>query len=292
MAAAPQFSTDYSSLLAGLPTGGTDYSGLLQSILTPGIQALNAQSNNYWTQLGNQYGNAIANYGAYPTDLQFGDPNYSTFITPEVQALADAATRSGVSTTAQLSHAYDLAGQHSTGSLAARNLIRSGALGQHLNENLQNYNVAGYGARQGLLGNLGNYYSQYLGNESGLNSQYANYVQNALSTLLALIGMGGYGRGGGGGGGGGAPTQQSGLSGIDYSSHPEIFPQGTNSNVYISGPQNQGLNNPNPPANYTDYSATAAYNPGPMAAPYTSATANPDNALAYRPPRQQPGGGI
>ena len=117
-------------------------------------------------------------------------PQYAQFLDPTVAGIADANTQGGTSTLAQLARAYAQSHADTLDSLAARGMIRSGALGVHENNDLTVSNQAQYDALQKLLSGLGANYSTYLGQQDQLNQETATANSTAMQRLTDLINNG------------------------------------------------------------------------------------------------------
>jgi hypothetical protein len=185
---------------AGTPPGGAttgpasaaDLAAWYQNWLAqdPTLQAvlagINATGSAYKGQLGNEEAQLLEQYGAVPA----GASQYAQFIDPTVAGIADAATQGGVSTLAQLARAYAQSHANTLDSLAARGMIRSGALGVHENNDLTQSNQAQYDALQKLLSGLGTNYSTYLGQQDQLGQETATANSTAMQRLTDLINNG------------------------------------------------------------------------------------------------------
>jgi hypothetical protein len=167
----------------------------LRSTLTD----LQAQKTGLDANLQAQRSSQLAQYGGIPSN--FGNLAGSVNVDETTRGLANAATQSGVSTLAQLAHAYQKQQSASAGDVAARGIGRSGAYGQHATENLHNYNIAQYQAQQQLLDTLNSLWSNYQQNTQGLVNQGATANTEALQRIIEQINAGVLG-----GGQGGAPV--------------------------------------------------------------------------------------
>lgn len=175
---------NYQSLLAGDPQLGAQNA------------QINAQGITNQAQLTAAQQRAFVQYGAVPGGISSalsGDLSAAT--DPTTAALAQQATAGGVSTTAQLAKAYANQTQSDNASLAARGLLHSGAYGQHANEDLSNYNQAGYQAQQSLEDYLNGLYSGYQTQQQALQQQAAQAANDALTRIIAQIGNGTVGAG-------------------------------------------------------------------------------------------------
>lgn len=168
----------------------TDYGSLLAKDSQLGSQnaAINAQGITDQAQLTAAQQRAFVNYGAIPTGVNSSLAGDITGATDATTAgLASAATAGGVSTLAQLQKAYANQTGADNASLAARGLIRSGAYGQHANEDLSNYNQAGYNAQQQLTDYLNGLYSGYQTQQQALRAQSQQAANDALQRIIAQI---------------------------------------------------------------------------------------------------------
>lgn len=203
--AAPKSSTSLaSSLSSSIPqaitttTTPVNYDSLLAGDTQLGAQnaQINAQGITNQAQLTEAQQRAFVQYGAIPGGIASalsGDLSAAT--DPTTAALAQQATAGGVSTTAQLAKAYANQTQSDNASLAARGLIHSGAYGQHANDDLSNYNVAGYQAQQSLEDYLNGLYSGYQTQQQALQQQTAQDTNDALQRIITQIGNGTLGAG-------------------------------------------------------------------------------------------------
>lgn len=196
-----------SSLSSSVPqpittsTTPVDYESLLSGDTQLGAQnaAINAQGITNQAQLTAAQQRALVQYGSIPTGLSSslsGDLSAAT--DPTTAALAQQATAGGVSTVAQLQKAYSNQTQSDNASLAARGLLNSGAYGQHANEDLSNYNIAGYQAQQSLSDYLNGLYSGYQTQQQALQQQSTQDVNDALTRIIDQINNGTVGAGAGG----------------------------------------------------------------------------------------------
>lgn len=174
---------------------------------------------------------ALASYGSVPGNLTAAG-NFGQDIDETTRQLAAQATSGGVSTIARLQRAYDLANQGDVANVAARGLLRSGATGQHLSDNLLGYNIAGYDAQQKLLDYLNGLWQGYQDQQQALQGQGVQAQADALSRLIEQIKAGLISGGGNGGGQTTAPAAPP-ISQPDYltlpsrTSEPRTFPIGT-----------------------------------------------------------------
>lgn len=170
---------NYQALLRGYP-------GLASQ-----LAAINAQGTANTANLTALRRRALIQYGQIPAQL-------SSVLTGGVNAdidqltrdLAGQATQGGVSTVAQLQRAYQQANQGDLASLAARGLLRSGATGQHLNENLGEYQRQQYGAQQQLQDQLAQAYQGYLGQQQQQRQSVYDATQGALQGIVGQINAG------------------------------------------------------------------------------------------------------
>jgi len=155
--------------------------------LAAALAAIDAQQQAYQGQMTAAEQQALEQYGAIPAGLA---DQYASLVTPTVQGIADQATQGGVSTVAQLAKAYAQNQTSTLDNLAGRGMLRSGATGVRENNDLQNYNVAGYNALNSLLGNLGQNYSTYLGQQDQLHQQSTTASSDALTRIINQINAG------------------------------------------------------------------------------------------------------
>jgi hypothetical protein len=113
--------------------------------------------------------------------------NLGAALTPELSGVVDAANQSGVSTLAQLARQYQRAQSASAGDLAARGIIRSGAYGQHAADNLHDYTLGQYQARQSALDALGGLQSSFTQQQQDLAGQAGSATNDALGRLTDQI---------------------------------------------------------------------------------------------------------
>lgn len=173
--------------------GGTDYASQLAN--DPGLQsqlaAINAQGTSNAANLTAEQQRALAQYGQIPDNLgQYAGSIGQVNVDQTTRDLANAATQGGVSTVAQLLKAYQNQQQGDNASLAARGMLRSGALGQHANLDLTAYQQSQYDATQKLLDYLGSAYQNFLGQQSQGQTAAANATNQALQNLIAQINAG------------------------------------------------------------------------------------------------------
>lgn len=167
--------TSYGSLLSGDP------------LLQQSLANINAQGLTERAQLGGSLTRSLANYGQVPAGLP---AELQGLLDPATAQLARTATDTGVSTLAQLAKAYQQRQQADTASLAARGLLRSGAYGQHQNEDLSNYTISRYQAGQQLQDYLNGLYQGYLNQQQTLRQQGISAQSDALNRLIAQINAG------------------------------------------------------------------------------------------------------
>lgn len=178
----------------GAPQVGADYQAQLASdqTLQQALKAINDQSTANAAALTASRQRAVVDYGAVPASLGnpalTGDANAD--IDQQTRDLAAEATKGGVSTVARLQHAYDLTRQGHLNSLAARGMLRSGALGQHEGEDLLGYQQANYTAGQSLLDYLTGSYQNYLGLQSQGQQRASDATNAALQRIIAQINAG------------------------------------------------------------------------------------------------------
>lgn len=177
LASPPPLATqpNYTSLLANDPQLGAQNA------------AINAQGVTNQAQLSAARQRALINYGAIPSLDSTLAGDLSGSIDDTTRSLADAATAGGVSTVAQLRKAYDQKTQGDTANLAARGLLRSGAYGQHQNEDLSNYNIAGYNAQQSLADYLNGLWAGYQSQQQNLQQQGVQNTNDALTRIIQQI---------------------------------------------------------------------------------------------------------
>lgn len=170
---------------------------------------------------------AIASYGSVPGNLG----NAAGDIDETTRQLAAQATSGGVSTIARLQRALNLANEGDVANVAGRGLLRSGATGQHLSDNLLGYNVAGFDAQQKLLDYLNGLWQGYQEQQQALQGQGVQAQADALSRLIEQIKAGLLS--GGGSGPPAAPPAAPPVSQPDYltlpsrTAEPRTFPVGT-----------------------------------------------------------------
>ena len=124
------------------------------------------------------YNQALINYGAIPEGMNVAD---------SVRGSALDATRGGLSQLAQAAHAYQLANSQSTGAVGARGLGRSGAIGQHLMENLHGLNVNNATLQANLMNTLGGIRQQQAGLASTAMGQAQTATNDAMQRIVAQI---------------------------------------------------------------------------------------------------------
>lgn len=170
-----------------------DFRTLLGSdpILRQALSGINAQTAASNASLDEQRRRYLVQYGGVPDSLPGG---YQ--IDPLTQQLAQQATQGGLSTLAQLQHAYNQAQSASVGDLAARGIIHSGAYGQHANENLYNYNVSQAQAQQQLFDTINGLRQNQLAQQQQAVQQGQDATQAGVDRIIAQINAGTIGGGG------------------------------------------------------------------------------------------------
>jgi hypothetical protein len=214
-------------------TGGTNYATQLADdpILAATRQAVSAQGATNQANLTAQRRQALAQFGYIPANLSGqlqGDVNSD--VDQLTRQLADAATAGGTSTYAQLQKAYADQQKSDWASLAARNMVHSGAAGQHANEDLTAYQQGYASSVQKLIDYLQSAYQTYLTAQATGQQSLADATNQALQRIIAQIQAGQYqaaqqaaAQPSGGGGGG----DYSGIVAPDYtgSSNPAVVAQ-------------------------------------------------------------------
>lgn len=130
--------------------------------------------------------------------IQFGDPNMAAQfqnLDPAIKALIQANSASGNSVLSRLQHTQQLNQATALHNLAARGLLKSGALGGDQSRIAQDYGHGVYDAQQNVLGQLNGALQTYLQQKQGtqatadqaLQSAYQNYI----STPALYTGAGG-----------------------------------------------------------------------------------------------------
>src|SRR5262245_13288934 len=113
-------------------------------------------------------------------------------IGPDTQRLIDLANQAGTSTYAQLQHQNAVQNASTLNQLAARNFLRSGALGAHESENTLAQNIADFNARMTLQNQAAGFYQTYLGQAAADRSARADVINQALQRIIAGIQAGLY----------------------------------------------------------------------------------------------------
>lgn len=129
--------------------------------------------------------------------IQFGDPNLAAQfqnLDPSIKALIQANSSSGNSVISRLQQAQQQNQATALHSLAARGLLRSGALGGDESRVAQDYGHNLYDAQQNVLGQLHGALQTYLqqkqGNQDTANSALQSAYQNYISTPALYTGAG------------------------------------------------------------------------------------------------------
>jgi len=212
-------------------TGGTDYSQQIADLVAPTARAVSAQGATNQANLHAQRSQALAQFGYIPANLSGqlqGDVNSD--VDQLTRQLADAATAGGTSTYAQLQKAYADQQKSDWANLAARNMVHSGAAGQHANEDLTAYQQGYASSVQKLIDYLQSAYQTYLTAQATGQQSLADATNQALQRIIAQIQAGQYqaaqqaaAQPSGGGGGG----DYSGIVAPDYtgSSNPAVVAQ-------------------------------------------------------------------
>lgn len=104
-------------------------------------------------------------------------------VTPEQQAAINASTASGQSQTAQMQFGHNKSLQDLQDTLAARGIMRSGALGSGLNLEQQRYSNEQSSNRQKLLALLAELQGTFAGAEAGRTSDDATELGSVVSNL-------------------------------------------------------------------------------------------------------------
>jgi len=165
-----------------------DFNAALQAYLAPSQQLLNAQGGANAGGRDAAYSSLIARYGQVPDASVLGQ--FGINPSQETRDLAQQATQSGLSTTAQLAQAYRQTQAGDAAAAAARGLGHSGFVGQFTNQNLQGYEQQRAQAVDALLSQLGQARSTYEQQQAALRQQGATDTQNALQMLIARINAG------------------------------------------------------------------------------------------------------
>jgi hypothetical protein len=175
----------------------SDYASQLAALVQPTADQVSAQSISNAANLTAQRRQAIVQFGAVPADLSgrlsgqlTGDVNAD--INDETRGLAAEGTRAGVSTYAQLQKAYADKQKSDWANLAARNMVHSGAAGQHASEDQLAYAQGYESSAQKLLDYLQSAYGTYLTAQATGQTALANATSDALKVIIAQIQAGQY----------------------------------------------------------------------------------------------------
>lgn len=176
-------------------TGGSDYAAQLADdpILRSTREAVSAQGATNMANLHAQRSQALAQFGYIPANLSGqlqGDVNSD--VDQLTRQLADAATAGGTSTYAQLQKAYADQQKSDWANLAARGMVRSGAAGQHMNEDLTAYQQGYASSVQKLMDYLQSAYQTYLTAQASGQTSLADATNQALQRIIAQIQAGQY----------------------------------------------------------------------------------------------------
>lgn len=169
-----------------------DYKAMLEAdpFLAEQIRVINAQRAADEAWMTEQRRRALIQFGEVP-DLSTTSGtllgNYNADINDTTRQLAGESTRLGFSTTAGINKAFSDAQSQYLSSLAARGMIRSGALGQHLNEATLGRDRSRYGAMQELTDYMISLYQNYLGQVSQGDAAAAAATKEALDRLIAQV---------------------------------------------------------------------------------------------------------
>lgn len=180
--AAPKYvPPNYQALLQNDPT----LRAALQAINAQGLQgqvALQGGAQQLFGQLGE-----APDASALPPQLRGA---LAGIVTPELQGIIGQSNQAGLSTLAQLARQYQQGQSNTAAGLAARGLIHSGEYGAASNENLHNYTLGQYNARQNALSQLGQLGQTYLSNQNQLAGQAATATGDAQQRISDQISQG------------------------------------------------------------------------------------------------------
>jgi hypothetical protein len=178
---------------AASPTGAGGYSFRTalanDPILRSQLAGVNAGGTANQGALDAQRTSLLANYGAIPANVGFNP-------TQEARDLANAATLSGVSTSAVENAAYGRQNADAAALATARGQAHSGLVGQYSQQNLDTHNQNVYANQSALLGALGTAQTGYLAQQQALRGQAATYTNDALTRQILAIQGGLIGTGG------------------------------------------------------------------------------------------------
>lgn len=189
--AAPPAAPSVSAAQATAPPD-IDYKSMLESdpFLAEQIRVINAQRAADEAWMSEQRRRALIQFGEIP-DLSTTSGtllgNYNADINDTTRQLAGESTRLGLSTTAGINKAFQDAQSQYLSSLAARGMLRSGALGQHLNETTLARDQSRYTAMQELTDYMISLYQNYLGQVSQGDAAAAAATKEALDRLIAQV---------------------------------------------------------------------------------------------------------
>jgi hypothetical protein len=218
--------TSPASLTGSLPsTAGlsSDYAAQLAALVKPTADQVSAQSLGNAANLTAQRRQALVQFGYVPANLSGqlqGDVNAD--INDETRGLAAAGTAAGVSTYAQLQKAYADKQKSDWANLAARNMIHSGAAGQHASEDQLAYAQGYESSAQKLMTLLQTAYSTYLTAQATGQTTLANATSDALKVIIAQIQAGQYQAAQPSGGGDQGGGDQGGYSGVGPSTPAQV----------------------------------------------------------------------
>jgi hypothetical protein len=223
-ASAPAYAPATSpAALASTAGLGSDYAAQLAALVKPTADQVSAQSLGNAANLTAQRRQAIAQFGYVPANLSgqlTGDVNAD--INDETRGLAAAGTAAGVSTYAQLQKAYADKQKSDWANLAARNMIHSGAAGQHASEDQLAYAQGYESSAQKLMTLLQTAYSTYLTAQATGQTTLANATSDALKVIIAQIQAGQYQAAQPSGGGDQGGGDQGGYSGVGPSTPAQV----------------------------------------------------------------------
>lgn len=207
-----------------------DYRDLLAHdvALGPALNAIRAQSGVNLADLLGSSRRALASFGNLPSSSLLGSvlgTNVANQVVDQnTRDLANAATQSGISTWAQLQHAANVNHANDLAHLAARGMIRSGALGSHLAQEQLSNNQAQYNATQNLLDQLQGFQQNYLGAQQTNQQNAAQATSDALNRIIGQINSGQISGSGAGAGSGAAGRSAAPFLRNHASDHPMIQP--------------------------------------------------------------------
>ena len=188
-AVAPAAGGQALSALGSVGTGAaSDYGQQLADLVAPTARAVSAQAVTNAANLSAQRRQAIAQFGYVPANLSGqlqGDVNAD--INDETRGLAQAATASGVSTYAQLQKAYHDQQASDWATSPRRNMVHSGAAGQHAQADLLAYNQGYEQSIQKLMDYLQQAYQTKLTADATGQQTLSEATDKALQQIIAAI---------------------------------------------------------------------------------------------------------